>query len=131
MATTDDGPWSKELRLLNKPQLCHHQQALAKLFKWLSGLAFHMPPPNPPFSYNKEQVPLKNRLPAPKLPGTRPQHGHNDTGKWAPEGITDFAMVTPAVFAYLPITIVFIIASTIVLVIFLPCLTKKRHWGWK
>ena len=88
-----------------------------------------MPPPNPPFSNNKEQDPLKNRLPAPKLPSTRSEHGHNDTGKRAPEGMANYAMVTLAFFAFLPITIVVTMATIVVLIIFLPCLIKKAPVG--
>ena len=131
-AITDDGPWSKKLRLLDTPQICYHQRALAEVIKWLLGPAFDMPPPNPPFSDNKEQYPLKNRLPAPNLPSTRPEHGHNDTGKRAPEGIANYAMITLAFFAFLLITIVVTMATTIVLIIYLPCLIKKkRQWGRK
>ena len=128
-ATTDDDPWSKKIRLLDTPQICYHQRALAKVVKWLSGPAFDMPPPNPPFSDNKEQHILKNRLPVPKFPSTRLEHGHNDTGKRAPEGIANYAMITLAFFAFLPITNVVTMATTIVLIIYLPCLIKKAPVG--
>ena len=38
-------------------------------------------------------------------------------------------MVTLAIFAFLPITIVVTMATTIVLIIFLPCLIKKAPRG--
>ncbi|KAL2046989.1 hypothetical protein N7G274_001007 [Stereocaulon virgatum] len=117
--TTQATSWSRKLQRLNSTHICHHQRAIARVTKWLSGPAFDTPLPDPPFSNPQMQGTSHDQIPppAPHQPNAPQHHAHNyiSNCKCIATGVADIALITLGCVAFVPFTIVIMTITTVVL----------------